>query len=159
MDTDDEVSENDENDLNLENELLGNKNLKITSHNSPENLKKAVNSSSICSSVSSSSYSSFENLSTGQLDPTNEQLITESNQMPQNYQQYQDFMGNNSQNYNAQPYQFQSNSNILSILNNGQNQEYMSLNNQSNIQMGILNDVQNPIDRLYSMQNMYFCSS
>ncbi len=157
MDTDEEVSENDENDLNLENELLGNKNNKLSLQNSPENLKKPINSSSICSSVSSSSYSSFDNLSTSQLDPTNEQLISESNQMQQNYQQYQDFTGNNSQSYNTPSYQFQSNSNILSILNNGQNQEYNNLNNQSNL--GILNDVQNPIDRLYSMQNMYFCSS
>jgi len=176
-DTEDEASENDENDLSIDNKhenvsltkdsqiLSGQQQHKNTS---TCHLKKTLISSgnaNYSNNTTSSSYSSssFESLASNR-DFTNSHLISEY-QHNQNNNQFQDFNTSQMHGGSLSPYhQMQSaNSSILSVLNSsvGMSNQSMTSQQYAQLQQPVVqgNESQNPIDRLYSMQNMYFCSS
>ena len=86
-------------------------------------------------------------------------------QNSQNNNQFQEFTASHMYGGSPLPYhQMQgANSSILSVLNSGNSSSSQSMTSQQFAQIqhpgGLGHDGQNPIDRLYSMQNMYFCSS
>ena len=157
----------DENDLSLEHDLSGDKlasnedqkqNILLTQKSTATMVKKIFGPDS---------YASFEMLA----DPSNdlgEQLMENQPHLRQSGHMHRhSYAGEFSHNNHAQLinsyHQAQSNGGILTMLSNnnsGMQQQQLHPPPQFQQQYGIFsNDHQNPIDRLYSMQNIYFCSA
>jgi len=182
LDSEDEVSENDENDLSIDNQqdnASSTNDSKIQSSQQRKNtptchIKKALTSSGTTNNNNTTaSYSSSSVESHSFLQASSESVMTSHHmneyQYAQNNSQFQEF--NVSHMYAGSPLPYQqlqsANSSFLSVLNGGSSNssssQSMAAQQHQLTQVqhpgGVGHEAQNPIDRLYSMQNMYFCSS
>ena len=159
----------DDNDLSLENDLSGDKLSSNEDHKQNILLTHKSPASMVKKSFVTDSYASFEMLADSSNDLGDQLMEIQPHLRQSGHLHRLPYAGDFSQAHNNHAqlfnsyHQAQSNSGILTMLSNnnsggGGMQQHPPPQFQQ--QHGIFsNDHQNPIDRLYSMQNIYFCSA